>query len=109
MKITDMISITELSKSIGKSRPTVYKYISDYEHGSYDQVPASLLKLFDRIEKENITKSEVYQYCEKYFYKEGDTPSTYDDVIKLIRENRDKLDLASLKKQLKKEIEEYGK
>lgn len=109
MKITEMISITELSRLIGKSRPTVYKYISDYEKNERDQVPATMLKLFERIDKENITKAEVYTYCEKYFYNETETPSTYDDVIKLIRDNRDKLDLASLKRQLKKEIAEYGK
>lgn len=109
MKITEMISITELSRLIGKSRPTVYKYISDYEHGELEQVPTTMVTLFQRIEKENITKQEVYAHCQKYFYKETDMPSTYDEVIRLIRENRDKLDLASLKNQLKKEIENYGK
>ena len=31
MKITDRITITELSRMLGKSRPTVYKYIADFE------------------------------------------------------------------------------
>lgn len=109
MKITEMISITELSRLIGKSRPTVYKYISDYEHDSHDQVPATMLQLFERINKENITKAEIYAYCQKYFSTENNESSTCEEVIKLIRDNREKLDLASLKKQILKEIEEYGK
>ena len=34
MQITDIVTITELSKLLGKSRPTVYKYVSDYEAGN---------------------------------------------------------------------------
>ena len=34
MKITDMISITELSRLLKKTRPTVYKYVSDFEKGN---------------------------------------------------------------------------
>ena len=35
MKVTDLITITELSRIMNKSRPTIYKYISDFEEERY--------------------------------------------------------------------------
>lgn len=109
MKVTEMISITELSRLIGKSRPTIYKYIYDYEHNDLDMVPNALVSLFNRIKNENISKREIYEYCDKYFANLNDTSSTYDEVIYIIKNNKEKLDLGKLKRDLLKEIDEYGK
>ena len=96
MQITDMISITELSRITGKSRPTIYKYISDYQAG--EDVPEPFKKLFDGITN-RMSKHDIYEYCEYYFCEgssgeeglKGD--AQLQEVIKLIEDNRNKINL----------------
>lgn len=104
MRVTDMITITELSRAISKSRPTVYKYISDYEKGNMDDVPSILKTLFERIEKENISKREVFEYLDKNYNSYGEEKSTLEEIIDLLKENKEKLDLKTLKENILKEI-----
>ena len=61
MLITDLISITELSRLTKKSRPTIYKYINEYNNGNYDEIPYSMINLFKMAE--TATKSEIISYC----------------------------------------------
>ena len=61
MKITDMISISELARLLNKSRPTVYKYVSDYENGNFAGLPLSVKRLFNEIKNGNIPKREIYE------------------------------------------------
>ena len=35
--INDLITVTELSRLTGKTRPTVYKYIKDFERERYEK------------------------------------------------------------------------
>ena len=46
MNIVEVITISELSRLTKKSRPTLYKYINDYENQVYDNIPFNFIKLF---------------------------------------------------------------
>ena len=110
MKITDMISITELSRVLGKSRPTVYKYISDFESGKTAGLPLSVKKLFTQIASGDIPKRGIYEYCEQWFVggepqggaKKGSV--TLKELLKLIKDNEKKLDLEKIKAYIEKEL-----
>ena len=115
MKITDIISITELSRLLNKSRPTVYKYVSDFENGNHAAIPHSVKKLFENIRSGNLPKREIYEYCEYWF--DGTTPNTpsaekeapsktitLKDLIKTLKTYEKYLDLAKIKNFIEQEI-----
>ena len=110
MKITEMISITELSRLLKKSRPTVYKYVSDFENGQEGNVPHSVRKLFRQIQSGDIPKREIYAYCDDWFVGDYTTESTVKkriglkEVIKLLKEHENKIDFEKLKKYIDEEI-----
>lgn len=110
MKITDMITITELSRLLGKSRPTVYKYVSDFESGNYSTLPHSVKKLFTEIQSGNIPKRGIYDYCEHWFVGEATPPKkrkgvSLKDIISLLKRNEKKLDLEELKIYIEEAIQ----
>lgn len=110
MKITDRITITELSRMLGKSRPTVYKYIADFENGNHAALPLSVKKLFMEIQEGNLPKREIAEYCEYWFdsetqpkKKKKEKPLTLKDIFALLKRNESKLDLAKLKTYIEEE------
>lgn len=110
MKITDVVSITELSTLLKKSRPTVYKYISDFESGNTAGLPSSVKKLFTQIRAGSIPKREIYEYCEYWFAgapkeeSKADKPATLKELFKLLKENERKLDLEKIKNFILEEM-----
>ena len=113
MRVTDVVSITELAKLLNKSRPTVYKYISDYENGEADKLPATIQNLFTRITKGELTKRDLYDYCSDWFTVSESASSKKDektarvdlkDVIKLLKANQNKIDFSKLKTIIEEEI-----
>ena len=110
MKITDIISITELSRVLGKSRPTVYKYISDFESGNTLGLPHSVKKLFTQIASGDIPKRGIYEYCEHWFASgepqknEKQNTVSLKELWKLIKDNEKKLDLEKIKAYIEKEL-----
>jgi len=108
MKITDMITITELSRLLDKSRPTVYKYIYDFENGNYSALPPSVKKLFLDIQAGNIPKQGIYEYCEHWFAgaapKSKKKPVTLKEIFSLLKKHERKLDLEKLKTYIEEEI-----
>ncbi len=115
MKITDMITITELSRMLGKSRPTVYKYIADFESGNHAALPSSVKKLFVEIAEGKLPKREIAEYCDYWFdgetqppkkKKAKEKPLTLKDIFALLKRNESKLDLAKLKNYIEEEIAE---
>lgn len=96
-------NITELSRLLNKSRPTVYKYITDYKNKNFDNIPNSVKELFDRIEG-GCTKSDVYAYCESHFLKKAVNNVELKQLIDLIVENEDVINLDKLKKFILGEI-----
>ena len=99
----DDLSITELSRLLKKSRPTVYKYVTDYKGKRFDNIPNSVKELFDRI-KAGSTKSEVYAYCESNFFEKEIKSGELKQIINLIIENEEFIDLEKLKKFILGEI-----
>lgn len=106
MQVTDAISITELSKLLKKSRPTVYKYISDFEMGNELAVPEAVCQLFHRIVDSDISKAEINRYCEKRFgAPELEVSEECQEIINLIKKYERDLDLRKIRKFIEKEIE----
>lgn len=112
MQITDIVTITELSKLLGKSRPTVYKYVSDYEAGNYSALPHSVRSLFDKITLGETSKRGVFEYCDHWFSgrtvtektKKAEKPTTLKELIRLIKDNESKLDLSKIKDYVEEEL-----
>lgn len=100
----DDLSITELSRLLKRSRPTVYKYLTDYKRKRFDNIPNSVKELFDRVEK-GCTKSELYSYCESNFFEREIQSEELKQLIKLIINNEDSIDLEKLKNFIIGEIE----
>ena len=116
MKITDIISITELSRLLNKSRPTVYKYVSDFESGNYAQIPNSVQRLFQNIESGRASKREICEYC-AHWYGAEEAPKGFlslvqlkerknvlKDIIKMLNTHERKLDLIKIKNFIEDEI-----
>ena len=100
MKINDFISITELSRLTGKSRPTLYKYVAEYERGRTGELPLLMLNLVRLIDG-GCAKSQVYRYCEENFAAApGKKSATDEEILSLIRAHRDSIDIEKLKKFL---------
>lgn len=112
MQITDIVTITELSKLLGKSRPTVYKYVSDYESGNYSAIPHSVRSLFDKIMSGETSKRGVFEYCDHWFAgkaqfsdgKGAQKPTTLKELIKLLKDNERRLDLGRIKRYIEEEL-----
>lgn len=57
------LKLTELSNYLGYSRPTLYKYLEDYEKKQYKQINFRVKKVFDFImKKRTLSKIEVINY-----------------------------------------------
>ena len=96
-------SITELSNLTGKTRPSIYKYLNAYKECKYDELPYSFIQLFSLMEKENISRKEIIEYCNNNF-KSVDDDIKVNEIINLIKSNKEKIDLDNLKKVLEEEI-----
>ena len=113
MKITDIVTITELSNLLGKSRPTVYKYVSDYESGNYAAIPHSVRSLFDKIMSGETSKRGVFEYCDHWFAGKAQTsksintqkPTTLKEVIRILKDNERRLNLGRIKRYIEEELE----
>ena len=81
MVITDFISITELSRLTKKSRPTIYKYLNDFNAGNYDDIPYSVIKLFNMAE--TASKAEIIAYCNST-YGSGCAADCDEEVAELV-------------------------
>lgn len=103
MQITDAISITELSRLAQKSRPTIYKYIQDFESGNESAVPYVFLELFQRIQEEDISMEEIREYCSLRFGNpEEELTPECKDFIEILKKNQNRIDFPKLERLLRK-------
>ena len=102
MKIQELFSITELSRLLNKSRPSTYKYISDYEKDDYDNIPKIIKELFDNVESGKFNKSNVYDYCYQFMLQNNQ--QDLKAIYELLNENKNKLDLIKIKEYILKEL-----
>ena len=112
MNLTDYLSVTELSRLTGKTRPTIYKYITSYENKKYDDIPYSFLMLLRMADDPSASRDEILSFCMKSFgsdVKEVSVNGMLHEVIRLISDNHDKIDLKRLKKNIETEIKKNEK
>ena len=106
MVITDIISITELSRLTKKSRPSIYKYINEYNDRNFDDIPFSFIKLLD-MAYTNRSKAEIIAYCHTTYGT--DATSSLDretqELINLIVLNRNAIDINRVKKFILEELD----
>ncbi len=95
------IRLTELSNYLGCSRPTLYKYLEDYENRNYKNIDSKVRKVFDLIiKKKTLSKIEVINFIIG-INKENDE-TLLDELFKIIKADD------NLQKDLIQNIEENG-
>ena len=104
MKLIDFMSITELSRLTGRTRPTLYKYVRDYGDDKYDEIPYTFLKLMQLAEEPDVSRADLVEYCDKHYGGKTDLSPALRELIEFITENAEKLDIAKLKKIIETEI-----
>ena len=102
-----LFTITELSNLTGKTRPTLYKYINSYDSGDLDSVPYSFIQLFNLLEKPNVKRSEIVNFCNANFVN-IDKDEEVNNFVKYIKENKEKIDLTKIRKFIEEEIKNGG-
>ena len=100
--ITDIVTITELSRLTNKSRPTIYKWLTLYENEKRDEMPQLIAQLFDLI-VESGSKKDIYQFCEDQFVSIDDDENL-EEILRLLRIHRGKLNLEKIKNFILEEI-----
>ena len=106
MKIELTFSITELSSLTGKTRPTLYKYIKAFESDQLDDLPYSFIQLFNLMNKPGVKRKEITEYCQTNFQSVGDDMKL-NEIVSLIKENKDKLDLDNIKNMIEEELRKW--
>ena len=103
MFITDLISVTELSRLTNKSRPTIYKYINDYKNGNLDDIPFSFIELL-KMSKYS-TREEVVLFCYNTY---GQSTEPFDneirEIVSLLTKNKEKINIKRIKEIILEEI-----
>lgn len=61
------LTITELAKMTNKSRPSLYKYLSAYEEGRYDDLPRRFFLLFKKLGDPRCSRAAAIRECEALF------------------------------------------
>ena len=102
-----LFSITELSILTGKTRPTLYKYINAYDSGDLDSIPYSFIQLFNLMEKPNVKRNEIVTFCKNNFI-EVDKDEAFNNFVKFLKENKDKVDLNKIRNIIEEDIKNNG-
>ena len=64
MAFNGKITISQISRLTDLSRPTLYKYVLEYENNELSNIPKDILNLFDYIySNESKTKEDIINYC----------------------------------------------
>ena len=107
--INDLLTVTELSRLTGKTRPTVYKYIKDFEADRYDAVPYTFLMLLELAEGEDTTREDIIKYCEKHYSSGKELSPLLSEIIELLKDHRESINLERIKHIIEKEIKRNEK
>ncbi len=106
MQITDIITITELARISGKSRPTLYKYINDWQNEIYADIPYLFIQLFSKISSGEFKKADIIYYCNDVFAmgKKTSPDTELEEIFELIKTNKNKINLSELKRKIQEDI-----
>lgn len=107
--INDLLTVTELSRLTGKTRPTVYKYIKDFEADRYDTVPYTFLMLLELAEEDDTTREDIIKYCEKHYSSGKELSPLLSEIIELLKNHSESIDLERIKHIIEKEIKRNEK
>lgn len=102
MDIQNVLTITELSRLLNRSRPSIYKYISDHDKGNKENIPQEISILFDKIKNGEFHKKDIYAYCYDLLYVKQE--EDIKEIIDLLKENKEKINLNKIKELITKEI-----
>ena len=102
-----LFSITELSNLTGKTRPTIYKYVNAYDNGELDLIPYTFIKLFELMSKPNAKRKDIVEFCHANFSND-DGDSNINEITKLLKDNKNKIDIAKIKNLIEEEIKNGG-
>lgn len=98
--VTEFITITELSNLTGKSRPTIYKYLSAYQRGEKSDIPYAFIQLFELIETTKGKKTDIAKFCSDQFT----SPSPLRPLWDFIQAHAEKIDVNRAIEVLTKEF-----
>lgn len=102
MALKGKITISELSRIINVSRPTLYKYVEEYENDPvFNTIPLKILNLFEFIYSDKV--NDKYDILEYYIsnFKTTNDASILDEIKTLIVSDND------FKKKLREFIDNY--
>lgn len=91
-----IVTITELSALTNKTRPTLYKYMTLYNSGNLNEIPYSLIKLFELINKPTVSKKEVIDYCQDNFIN-IDSDQEFNNFVSYLKGKKNQLDYEKIK------------
>ncbi len=83
------VRLTELSKYLGISRPTLYRYLELYESGDAGQVPKEIRDLFRFIDNRCGSKDQLMRYVVSHFCISSDD-GIKTDLSGFINESSDR-------------------
>ncbi|MGL4949567.1 MAG: hypothetical protein ACRC5M_04235 [Anaeroplasmataceae bacterium] len=119
MRLNNKITISELSRLINISRPSLYKYISDYENELKTNIPNKIIELIDFILSDStIFKEQIYEYTKSIFETKDDDKTIIDKLKLIIKDdvkkekviflidNIDLIDLEDLEYIVEEELDE---
>ena len=78
------ITISELSRIINVSRPTLYKYCEEYEKNKFANMPVKIRNLFDYIYSDSsVDHHDILDFCIRNLDKMNDN-SIIDEIKSLM-------------------------
>lgn len=120
--LNKIITISELSRLVGVSRPTMYKYLTLYENKEYNNIPVEIIEILNDLNSKNLySKQEVYNYFSNKFSStstRGILDKTkvliyenknFNSLLEYLVDNSNKIDFKDILEKLKENLEENGK
>lgn len=93
MAFNGKITIAELSRIIDVSRPSLYKYVEEFETKKYINIPKPIITLFEFVYSDYCYgKQDIIEYCAANFSSKN-TSSLIDEIKILISDEEFKLKL----------------
>jgi len=90
------IRLTELSTYLGFSRPTLYKFLDDYEKKDFKNIDFKVKVIFDFImQKSTTSKIEVINKIIE-LNRQNESHGSVEDLIDKLRSNADTLQLINI-------------
>lgn len=90
------IRLTELSTYLGFSRPTLYKFLDDYERKDFKNIDFKVKVIFDFImQKSTSSKIEVINKIIE-LNRQNESHGSIDDFIEKLRSDSDTLQLINI-------------